>query len=447
MKPTLIGGTNHLQKWQADLLNIEFVIKKARESGLVKRYRKFNPGCLLLVLVFGISCHSKPSFEEIFRNYLDFDDTEHKSGKIRIQSFAKRFNDDMVNFLSLMLDYYIDLTLLECPARLKEPLNNLKDILLQDGSIIRLSNKLAEELPAARSRGKAAGVKIHAVYSAISHSLKFVEITGECVHDSKMLIIGPDVKDKLLIFDLGYYSIKVFAKIKDRGGFFVSRLKSNATPKVLEVISSSDLIKSQFKKGMLLNDLLEKIPKTEQIDLICAFHIKKNSKKKETKDNPIKFRVVCFWDEERSIWHTYVTNLSHDNFTNDEIYQLYEYRWIIELLFKELKSDYDLGHLLLAKSPLAYTHIYSMLIRLVISRNLYKIIIHSVDEQDKYRYGPLLWSKIFAEKGKEFLSILNQQIFGKGSVRHRWEKLELSLRGLARSRHTIKRLSFKFLEF
>jgi hypothetical protein len=169
---------------------------------------------------------------------------------------------------------------------------------------------------------------------------------------------------------------------------------------------------------------------------------------KKTNYDQINFRVVCFWDEKNLCWHTYITNLPKEEYANDEIYQLYEFRWIIELLFKELKGDYDLGHLLLAKKPLAYVHIYSMLIRLVISRNLYTLIIHSVDEQNRYRYGSLLWSKIFAEKGKEFLSILNQEIFGTGSDRYRWEKLESSLRDLAKSRHKkYLRLLFKFISF
>lgn len=434
--------------WQAEFFPEDLIKEKARESGFLKRMRKLNPAFLLQVLVFGVSCHIKPTFEEIYRIYLDFDDTKFKDGKIRIQSFANRFNVDLGNFLLLMLNYYIGLALEDCPARLIGPVKNLKDILLQDSSIIRLSQKLADLFPAARSRGKAAGLKIHAVYSAVTHSLYSFEITSERVHDSRILKIGKDIKDKLIIFDLAYYSTKAFTKIHKFGGFFVCRVKTNATPKIVEVISSSQSVKKKFKKGMLLKDLLENSPKKGNLDLICEFNVKNPTTEKKTNNDQINFRVVCFWDEESLIWHTYITNLPQEEYTYDEIYQLYEFRWIIELLFKELKGDYNLGHLLLAKNPLAFVHIYSMLIRLVISRNLYKLIIRSVNEQNRYLYGPLLWSKIFAEKGKEFLSILNQEIFGTGSVRYRWEKLESSLRDLARSRHKkYRRLSLKFISF
>jgi len=353
-----------------------------------------------------------------------------------------------VKFLHEMLDYYIDLTCLDCSAKLKGSLQNLKDILIQDSSIIRVSAKLKKVWPAQRSNGAAAGLKIHAVYSAISHSLKSIEISGEREHDSKMLKIDPNVKDLLFIFDLGYYSNSTFAKIKHYGGFFVSRLKKNATPNVNKILSASSQVKKQFQKGMPLNDFLKKCPKTDKIDILCTFKTRFNPDGGKIKTIYMNFRVVCFWNEDASIWHTYVTNLPKKAYSTDEIYQLYRYRWIIELLFKELKGDYDLGNLHLAKRNLTYAHIYSMLIRLVISRNLYKFCVHEVEEEDRIRYGPQLWPKVFTEKAHEFLSILNQDIVGNGDVIGRWDKLELSLRHLTKSRHkTYLRLSLQFLAF
>jgi hypothetical protein len=153
----------------------------------------------------------------------------------------------------------------ECPARLKNQAIRFKDILIQDSSIIRLSQKLAGEYPAARSRNNAAGLKIHAVYSAHAHSVKTIQITGERIHDSKMLRISRDVKNVLIINDLGYYSLKIFTKIKNYGGFFMSRLKTNTKPKVVSVVSGQ--ISKKLKRSIEdenypdLPDFLELIPK------------------------------------------------------------------------------------------------------------------------------------------------------------------------------------------
>jgi len=448
MKSRQIIGGNRLATWQKKLLSADIVMEKARNSGYVKRLRKLNPTYLLYILVFGISSHSIPTLEEVYRRYIDFDETLDQKNKIRIQSFSNRFDEGLVKFLHEMLDYYIDTTCLDCSAKLKGSLQNLKDIFIQDSSIIRVSAKLKKVWPAQRSNGAAAGLKIHTVYSAISHSIKSIEVSGEREHDSKMLKIGPNFKDVLSLFDLGYYSNSVFAKIKHYGGFFVSRLKTNATPKVNKILSASSQVKKQFQKGMPLNEFLEKCPKKDKIDILCTFKTRFNPDGGKIKTIYINFRVVCFWDEKASIWHTYVTNLHKKAYSTDEIYQLYRYRWIIELLFKELKGDYDLGNLHLAEQNLTYAHIYAMLIRLVISRNLYKFCVQEVIEEDRSRYGPQLWSKVFTEKAHEFLSILNQDIFGNEDVIGRWDKLESSLRHLAKSRHKkYQRLSFKFLAF
>jgi len=448
MKSRQINGEIRLATWQKNLLSASIVMEKARSSGYVKRLRKLNPAYLLYILVFGISSHSKPSFEEVYRRYIDFDGNLDLKDRMKIQSFYKRFDEGIVKFLHEMLDYYIDTTCLDCSARLKGSLLNLKDILIQDSSIIRVSAKLKNEWPAQRSNVAAAGLKIHAVYSAISHSLKSIVISGERVHDSKMLKIGPDVKDTLFLSDLGYYSNSIFAKIKHYGGFFVSRLKKNATPKINKILYAPPQVKKQFQKGLPLNDFLEKCPKTGKIDILCTFKTRFNPDGGKIKTIYMNFRVVCFWNEKASIWHTYVTNLPKKAYSTDEIYQLYRFRWVIELLFKELKSDYDLGKMHLTEQNLTYAHIYSILIRLVISRNLYKFCVHEVEEKDRKRYSPQLWSKVFAEKAQEFLSILQQDIFGNVDAIERWEKFESSLRHLAKSRHkNYQPLSLQFIDF
>ena len=142
-----------------------------------------------------------------------------------------------------------------------------------------------------------------------------------------------------------------------------------------------------------------------------------------------------------------MTNLAEGSFSADDIYELYRYRWIIELIFKELKGDYDLGKMFLGNEPLAYIHIYSMLIRLTLSRELYNWIVSTTRKNDKDKYTPLLWSKIFAEKASEFLSVLNQYFFENRNVSKRWNKLERSLRHLAKNRNSHKVLSLQFTQF
>ena len=87
-----------------------------------------------------------------------------------------------------------------------------------------------------------------------------------------------------------------------------------------------------------------------------------------------------------------------------------------------------------------------MVKNIIISRELFTWVVSSTRKNDKRKYTPMLWSKVFSEKGLEFLSILNQNLFGTGNVKKRWDKLEKSLRHLAKSRNKNEALSLKFSE-
>jgi len=159
-----------------------------------------------------------------------------------------------------------------------------------------------------------------------------------------------------------------------------------------------------------------------------------------------EFRVICAWNPLAKKWQIYITNLAKEHFSADDIHELYRFRWVIELIFKELKGDYDLGKMLLGNEPMAFIHIYSMLLRFIISRDLFCWIVSSTRKNENDKYTPLLWSKVFAEKALEFLSILNQSLFGTGNVKQRWDKLERSLRHLAKNRNANKVLTLNFSE-
>ena len=450
MKKPSSKGLKNLKAWVFHKFTHDFIENKARETGFIQRKRKLDPVLLVFVLIFGVSSHLKPTLEEIHRHYVDLDDNPKIKTSILNQSFRKRFNNKLVDFMKSLMDHYIDQMVHQSPTHLKGIVKDFKDILVQDSSIIRISKKLYDLHPAARSRDDSAGLKIHAIYSTISHSVKNAIITTERVHDSKMLKIGPEVENILLINDLGYYSLKTFLKIQEDGGFFVSRVKSNAVFRVVAINSGPSDLLSIVDKQCLVNiygdDFLERMPKKGVFDLICSFHIMDERINKVKIPIFQEFRVICAWNPLAEKWQIYITNLSKDVFSADDIHELYRFRWVIELIFKELKSDYDLGKMLLKNEPLAFIHIYSMLLRFIISRDLFTWIVSSTRKKDKDKYTPLLWSKVFAEKGLEFLSILNQNLFGTGNVKKRWDKLERSLRLLAKSRNININLALQFSE-
>jgi len=52
--------------------------------------------------------------------------------------------------------------------------------------------------------------------------------------------------------------------------------------------------------------------------------------------------VVGVRNEDADDYHLYVTNLSREEFFPADLAQIYRCRWEVELLFRELKTQYDL---------------------------------------------------------------------------------------------------------
>ena len=99
-------GQKNLKAWVFHKFTPGFIEKKARETGFMQRKRKLDPVLLVFVLIFGVSSHLKPTFEEIHRHYVDLDDNPKFETSIRNQSFRKRFNFKLVDFLKSLMDHY-----------------------------------------------------------------------------------------------------------------------------------------------------------------------------------------------------------------------------------------------------------------------------------------------------------------------------------------------------
>ena len=64
--------------------------------------------------------------------------------------------------------------------------------------------------------------------SAVADGVKSVKLFPERTSEVKTLRIGPWVRDRIFLIDLGFFKYGVFDRIDKYHGSFVSRLKSNA---------------------------------------------------------------------------------------------------------------------------------------------------------------------------------------------------------------------------
>jgi len=378
------------------IFSAEWLRKTAKETGFVKRDRKIDPALMFWSLTLGFGVQLQRTLASLRRLY-------EEKGEIHINrsSFYDRFTPELVNFLHACVIHGLE-NITQNPSRilLKEKLAGFEDLVIQDSTIIRLHEKLADKWPATRTRKIAAGVKLNLLVSAIEDGPKRIALCGERTHEVKTLRIGPWIKDRILLIDLGFYKHNTFARIDENGGFFVSRLKSNVNPLIVGTNRtwrgrSIDIV------GKRLSEVLPKL-KRQIIDVEVEVEFKRRKYNGKQKGDAKRFRLVATYNEEAEKYHVYITNISVERLDAEDIAVLYSARWEIELIFKELKSRYGIDILPTSNPQVVEALLWVGILTLIVSRRVY-CLVFSANLENAPRYTHLRWATIFAEKSHRLL--------------------------------------------
>jgi len=390
-----------IEKDLCKLFPKEWIRNAAKETGLIKRERKIEAFVLLWTLVFSFGAHLPRNLANMKRKYVKASKKE-----IAESSWYMRFTPELVEFLKVCVTHAIEQLALEKNKVLSEKLSKFQDVLIQDSTIIRLHKSLAKKWPATRSKKVAAGVKVGMLVSAVANSPKSIGIYAETTNELKTLRIGPWIKDRILLIDLGFYKHHLFAKIKHNGGYFVSRLKGSADPLIVDVYNTCPG-NSIDVKGKYLSEILPKL-KRQVLDVEVEISFKKpnyNGKSK-TRTDTERFRLVAVYNIDEEKYHIYLTNISNDDLSPEDVAKLYGARWDIELIFKELKSRYDLDVVNTKNPQIVEAYIWIAILTLFISRRIYNIVRKHNPKEKMVRYTQLRWSTIFTENASDQLTLI-----------------------------------------
>jgi putative transposase len=390
-----------IEKDLCTLLPKEWLKNAAKISGLIERERKIEAFVLLWVLVFSFGVHLPRNIANMKRKY-----EKQSENKLAYSSWYMRFTPELGEFLKLCVTHVIEQLAREQNNVLNERLTKFKDVLIQDSTIIRVHESLAKKWPAARSKTVAAGVKVGMLVSAVANSPKSVRIFPERTSELKTLRIGPWIKDRILLIDLGFYKHLLFSKIKKYGGSFVSRLKGNVNPLIIAAYDTCTCNNIDVK-GKHLNDILPKL-KGEVLDVEVEIPFKRpnyNGKSKTRMDSE-RFRLVAVYNVDEEKYHIYLTDISPEILKPEDIAKLYGARWDIELVFKELKSRYDLDVVNTKKPHIIEAYIWISILTLLISRRIYNIVRKYSPKEKMVRYTQLRWSTIFTENADDQLTLI-----------------------------------------
>lgn len=182
-------------------------------------------------------------------------------------------------------------------------------LLSMDATTIDLCLSL---FPWAEFRQTKGAVKLHMVLDHEGYMPVFAHITDGKCHEVKVAQTMAFPKGSIVVFDRGYYDLKMFHEWTTQGVYFVTRLKGNAAYMVVEdrpVPQNSNILSDQVIK-----------------------FIWPNTKKR----CPSLLRRIVAWDARNNKEVVFLTN--HLKFGATTIGAIYRDRWEIELFFKVLKQ-------------------------------------------------------------------------------------------------------------
>lgn len=157
---------------------------------------------------------------------------------------------------------------------------------------------------------------------AFSGVAEFVRMTAAREHDRKFLYQLDLPSNSWVVFDKAYNSYNQFLKWTSQKIWFVTRMKENAVFHVAKVLV--DKTKKKNAKGVLKEQYV-------------TVGVKQNGVEKDR----LKLRRIIFKTDEGKVY-VFITN----NFTlpATQIATIYKNRWMIELLFKQIKQNFPLRY-------------------------------------------------------------------------------------------------------
>lgn len=351
------------------------------ERGFIKRKRKFSGNNFLETLFcieLDTSEHSLNGFAQEF--------AFRENQAISKQAVDKRFSNESVFFVKNLLEDAIKQIFIE--DNIFQRLKYFDKIFIKDSTSFRLPDEFEKKYKGCKSNSSRSVVKIQFEYELKSGKITEIELHSYTETDIANSIETKDkiIKDSLIIRDLGYISREFIVEIKNREAYFISRLINNAV--IFEKrenfvqLSYEDLYQIMKKSGLSVIDKeLYITAKKEKvrviIELLPQEIINERLRKARLTAKRKKYTLSQEY-KKRAMFNIFITNIPAEIVTNKQVYQIYKFRWQIELIFKAFKSTFKINKIKKMKIERFETLLYSKLLLIVLNWSIISIISHYI---------------------------------------------------------------------
>jgi len=374
-----------LRREIASVISPRRIRELARKFQVVKRRRKVDVVALVAALTLGFGAHRVRTLALLRRAY------ENSTGQTLAPSgFYARLSSGLVLLLKALVEEAMVQMQISAPA-LKHSLGRFQQVLVADGSLLRLHDGLARQFPSVWSHYMKASAKLHVVINVAGRSAQSVQLTRGSRQDVRILKVGKWLRGKLLIFDLAYQKTLLFRRIQQHGGFFLIRKKDNVNPMIVGG-------PKQFLGRHLSEVTADLTGQVIDLQVVLLWRFDRGPNKSAR--HPLTVRLVGNWHASEKRYRFYLTNAPAEMLAAEQVGAVYAARWEVELFFRELKLQYRIGDLPTRKRHVAECLIYAALLTSLVSRRLRQALF-------SFNRPPAIerWAIVFSTFALEMLAL------------------------------------------
>lgn len=332
--------------------------------------------------------------------------------EITTSSIDERLTDRAVMLLYQVLQLSIQhqITVPDIPV---EQLQAFKRLVIYDGTEVAVPPILRKTFRAKHDNGEGQ-LKLQVGYDYLNAQLQSLTVYESVVPDQKdTQLLAQAVADVLLVFDLGYFDQTLFAKMIQRGAYFVTRYQSQTG---LYDIQSRELIDLVTCLEHTQGDWFEltcRLGAVEKVAMrIVARRVSQSESEKRRRQVKRKARQNGYTASQRSLmlcdWEIIITNLSRD-WTAQQILDLYRVRWQIELVFKSWKSYLKLLDYGYWRAERVLCQLYATLIGAVLTQATFAAVRYTMSEASLFKVFRIVQRRI-----PDLLRIIQRNWWGIG---------------------------------
>ena len=297
------------------------------ETGYNPRQRQATAFRLMLTVVEGFLAGQTLSFASLRAIFV------RRFGFVRPCPFQKRFKQaSAAAFFRAALERLVASVVSAAGLELSGPLGRFEDVRIYDGTGQRVPPRGREALPAC-TKGKA-GTKWMMGYSIKSGLLEHGLCDAETASETPLWkkLVPAFTRGVLYLFDLGFFERAMFIAAKKAGAHVLMRLKSTAKVRVTACMGDNGRAPLPgWSLGYFLQFASRKRGTVFDLDVTWGHG-----------NDAVDLRLVGLAHKSDCIrW--YLTTVPRSVLSPHQIIQTYRLRWLIELLFREIKQAADLG--------------------------------------------------------------------------------------------------------